>query len=72
MIAEPLIFKTDIDHICQDCGIAKALNTHAGITKWTIDLEDKDKVLCVFPLDVKMADVVMLLARFGHSCEELN
>lgn len=69
---ETMIFKTDISHVCFSHGIGKLLNDHALVEKWSVDLEDCDRVLCVDSEVLSENDVIFLLQTSGHHCQILD
>ena len=67
-----IILKTNLrtrQHVGQ---VQHVLNAHPGIGQWTVDTEDRDKVLrleAAKPLTE--IDIIQLLACSGVCCEEL-
>ncbi len=66
------ILKTNIDALCGNCPLYKALDQHSEISHWTIDLEDFDKVLRVVSATLSAASVINIVRASGFKCEELN
>jgi hypothetical protein len=72
LLSEILVFKTNIS-----CGdelerIASILSQEKSITRWTVDLEDVDKVLRIECGGMQPDAVVEILTEAGFLCEELT
>ena len=66
------ILKTDIRTKRQLNKIKPALQQSNNITRWSIDLDDVDKVLKVeTKVDSQEAEMIELLRSKGINCEEL-
>lgn len=50
---------------------ARILNAIPGIRKWTVDLEDSDRVLRVIAYNVAPKTIEEHLQRAGYICQEL-
>lgn len=74
--AEPerriIILKTDIQSVDKIAELRPVFDNHVGIKKWSIDLEDIDKVLRieVIPLLTKQ-DILELMYSCGFQGDEL-
>jgi hypothetical protein len=69
--SEVLIFKTSL-HAPRDVSrISNGLNEDKRISKWTVDLEDIDRVLRIESHNLKPDTVITLLGNYGYHCEEL-
>lgn len=68
-----LIFKTNIASKADLNEVKTILDNHCLIQKWTVDVEDVDKVLRVVPKGkVTYADIITLLTQQGFSCADLD
>ena len=67
-----LLFATDIEEICPNCEVHKALEKHTGIKQWSIDTDDSEHVLRVVSDTLTPAEVIAMLNKLGHACSELN
>lgn len=67
-----LLFATDIEEICPNCEVHKALEKHTGIKQWSIDTDDAEHVLRVVSDTLTPAEVIAMLNKLGHTCSELN
>jgi len=67
-----LLFSTDIEEICSNCEIHKALKNHSEIKEWSIDTDDAEHVLRVVSDTLTPAEVIAMLNKLGHVCSELN
>jgi hypothetical protein len=65
-----LIFKTNINKRLLK-STAQIFNTKESIERWTVDLEDKDKVLRIKSTDNNPHIIVDELAKIGIKCQEL-
>lgn len=66
-----LVFKTNIDKDDQLLALDHILSTIRGITKWSVDRQDVDKVLRIVAYGVQPGQVINLLRQYGLYCEEL-
>lgn len=67
-----LLFATDIEEICPNCEVHKALEKQTGIKQWSIDTDDAEHVLRVVSDTLTPAEVIIMLNKLGHTCSELN
>lgn len=68
-----LIFRTDIETKEKVETVKPFLNNHSNIVKWSIDLEDIDKVLKVkFTEDLSEKDVIKEISTHGFNCDVLD
>jgi hypothetical protein len=66
------IFKTNVQTKSELHVLEPLFNSNSHILKWTIDLEDIDKVLKVESHDnLSETDIINLLKSGGFYCEEL-
>lgn len=67
-----LVFKTNIG--CVNCRqtVGQTLGTFGNTIRWTIDLDDCDRVLRVETTTVSAEVIIESLGRAGFSCEELR
>lgn len=66
-----LVFKTKL--AANDMtGISHLLNHKSDIIKWTVDLEDTDKVLRIETFQIEAKEIIQLLTAENHFCEELT
>jgi len=66
------IFKTDIEELCPNCEVYKALNKHAGVQQWSIDTDDVDRVLRIESGKLSSEEIISIVNSLGHECQELN
>ena len=66
-----LIFKTNVinEHDVQK--IAPVLDEDHRIEKWSIDLDDVDRVLRIESQQLQHSEVIAHISAVGYSCEEL-
>lgn len=69
---EILIFRTDIitDENLND--ISVQLNSIRGIHKWTVDLEDHEKILRVEATGITANEIEHAVKQMNYFCEELK
>jgi copper chaperone len=67
-----LVFKTNIRFKKQIIAIQPHISTIDGITKWNVDLDDKDKILRIETRDLSPRIIEHTLLQAGYFCEELN
>lgn len=68
-----LILKTDIKTKKRVKTVSPVFDRITAIDRWTIDLEDVDKVLRIEAKDfLKEEDIVKLMDSYGVWCEELE
>ena len=63
------IFRTTINTESDREAVASELNTVPGVSRWTVDLEDCDKVLRV--VGGEPAAIENAVKKHGYVCEEL-
>ena len=65
-----LLFKTNIEtvHIGK---VEKTLNGLVGISRWSIDIEDSDRVLRVVTTYLKSNQITKIIQNLGLQCEEM-
>jgi copper chaperone CopZ len=68
---EVLVFKTNIDSPAIKPVVAQSLTQIKGVTSWSIDFGDRDKVLRIEAENVGPAEIVRSIASAGYQCEEL-
>ena len=69
---ELFIFKTDIRTSRQIDRLKPILESHSNITRWTVDMEDIDKVLKVeADTNCCQEELIKLVKSQGIYCEEL-
>jgi len=73
MKANVLVLKTNITSKQKIKVLQPAFNEHTAIERWTIDTQDRDKVLRIeaHP-NLKEKDVMTLVRKYGFDCEELS
>lgn len=69
---EVLVFKTNLRFKKQINAVAPHINTMQGITRWNVDLYDKDKILRIESEDLCPRTVETTLQQAGYFCEELQ
>jgi len=66
-----LIFKTNIVNKKQAMKVAKLLNAENDILRWNIDRQDVDRVLRVEAVNLGTREIISIIQKAGHFCEEL-
>ncbi len=67
------IFKTNLNSDYKIFRLRKALSDRTLIKKWSVDLEDVDKVLKVIVnKGIEQLEVIAMLENQGIHCEELE
>jgi hypothetical protein len=66
------IFSTDIQGLCPNCALSKTLDNLDGISHWSLDTEDKDRVLRVVSPSMDAAQIALLVQNHGYRCQELQ
>jgi copper chaperone CopZ len=69
---EVLVFKTNLRFKKQITAVTQHINNLQGITRWNIDLDDKDKVLRIESNELSPRSVEATLQQAGYFCEELQ
>ena len=67
-----LVFKTSVNTTDQVDALRPLLDHTLGGGEWNFDLEDRDHILRVESGTVAGERITALLARYGHSCVELE
>jgi|GEM_PF-168205 len=67
-----LIFKTDVRNEYDVEKIASLMTEDPRIKRWSIDLQDIDKVLRVESQHVQEQEIISHLRKAGYRCEELH
>lgn len=67
-----LVFKTNM--VCAGCKqtVARALGTFGNAIRWTVDLDDCDRVLRIETATVSAPVIVQVVRQAGFLCEELQ
>ncbi|MFM2224808.1 MAG: hypothetical protein RJA07_1010 [Bacteroidota bacterium] len=65
------ILKTNIKTEADKNILQTVLDKHEAIERWTIDLDDCDKVLRIISSELSIAKIVALVADCGYHSEEL-
>ncbi len=68
---EMLILKTDINNRYDFRTVKNRLKGYYRIDEFTIDLDDRDKVVRVIGDNIRSNDVVNKIKSYGFLCEEL-
>lgn len=67
------IFKTDLNSSSKIFKLRKLLSDRTRIKNWSIDLDDKDKVLKVFTINsIQELELASLIEANGIKCEALE
>ena len=69
---EVLVFKTNVRYKKHVHAIAAQLDQFADISKWNVDLHDKDKILRVEGDALSSAIIENTLQKAGYYCKELE
>ena len=72
ILSEILVFKTNISCKEELKKIGSILSEEKNITRWTVDLEDVDKVLRIECEHIYPLSVIKILRGAGFTCEELT
>lgn len=68
-MASILLFRTDIHQISDE--LQSILNAHHSVQRWSIDVEDVDKVLKIVGHELNGNQIIGDLQSLGHFCEEM-
>lgn len=67
-MASILLFRTDIQQASKE--LQSMLNNHQSIQRWSIDIEDVDRVLKIVSNELQSHQVIEFVESLGHSCIE--
>ena len=67
-----LVFKTDIRYKKHVTAISTEMNSQTEISRWNVDLKDRDKILRIETGTLKPFMIENILRNAGHYCEELK
>ena len=67
-----LIFKTNIDSKKHKIVIEDVLKQHKGISKWSIDFEDKNNILRIDGYGITAQKIIKTINEAGFKCEEID
>ncbi|MDR3713191.1 MAG: hypothetical protein P4L51_10280 [Puia sp.] len=67
-----LIFRTNILTPADKLAVQHALDGHPQIEKWTVDLDDIDRVLRIVSRTLCCEEIVRLVSGHGYQCTELE
>jgi len=67
-----LIFKTNINTLDDINTLKPVLDLHPQIERWSIDLEDDDRVLRVISKNMSYNHITDMIKMNGYQCEELK
>ena len=71
ILAEVLVFKTNIRYQKDIRKLGPILNSNRLIEKWNVDTKDLDNILRIESSTLKPEDIVVLINSAGYLCEEL-
>ena len=71
ILADVLVFKTDIEEARDLENVAAAIRREPRIRKWNVDQDDVDNVLRVEAERISPMKVKILIHSAGYHCEEL-
>ncbi|WKZ74563.1 MAG: hypothetical protein QY303_10455 [Vicingaceae bacterium] len=66
-----IVYKTNIKNEYQKEMIAPVIGKIKGITEWSIDFEDKDKVLRIEGYSLNPKHIEAVIIKAGFECEIL-
>ena len=66
------VFRTTLNTEEDVLSVAPVLNEHKQILKWSVDLEDSEKVLRIECEDITISAISAILECKGYSCSELE
>jgi hypothetical protein len=69
---EVLVFKTNLRFKKHISAVTPHINNLQGVTRWNVDLDDKDKILRIESRDLSPRSVESTLQQAGYFCEELQ
>ena len=67
-----LLFKTNIQTTADMHYVQPVLDRHPQIAKWSIDMDDDDRVLRITSSSLTHTHVIDMVALHGYQCEELK
>lgn len=67
-----LLFKTDIKSEACKAKLEAILDSHEGIHKWNVALDDSDYVLRIVSYTLSHQQIIELINYHGHFCCELT
>ncbi len=67
-----LLFRTNIGNEGDMHILQPVLDRHPGIQKWTIDIDDNDRVLRVTSATLCHSNIIDMITLHGYHCEELT
>jgi hypothetical protein len=65
------VFRTNIPSADNVQPIARRLDDHERVARWTIDFGDRDKVLRVEAVGADPGEITRLVTSAGFECEEM-
>jgi hypothetical protein len=73
MVHEVMVFRTSVRDEAQASALGPAMDRLIGAKgQWNFDLDDRDRILRVDARHVTPGEVIALLNRFDHACNELD
>jgi hypothetical protein len=66
------VFKTDVQEVAQSEMIVEKLLEHFPDSDINFDLEDCDRILRVYDLNISNKKIIELLNSYGYQCEVLQ
>jgi hypothetical protein len=66
------VFKTNIATEADSHVIRNVLDRHKKIEKWSIDINDTDKVLRIVSCSIHPTEIIELINNNGYQCHELE
>ena len=71
-IEKILLFKTNINTAADVHTLQTVLDTHPHIEKWSVDLDDQDKILRITSGKLCHNNIIDMIGLNGYRCEELK
>jgi short-subunit dehydrogenase len=71
ILADVLVFKTDIEEARDLVNVAAAIRREPRIRKWNVDQDDVDNVLRIEAERISPMEIKILIHSAGYHCEEL-
>lgn len=71
ILAEVLVFKTNIRYQKDIKIVGRLLNSNSLIEKWNVDTKDLDNILRIESSSLKPEQIITLINSAGYFCEEL-
>lgn len=67
-----IILRSNVDTAADVTRLGLMMDRHTSINRWTVDLEDVDRVIRIEATGISPAEIIRLIRSLGYQCDELS